>query len=513
MSTQQKSAAERFRKLEIDRQPFMDRARDASSLTVPHLFPPEGHSASSSLFTPYQSLGSRGVNNLASKLLLAMMPPNSPFFQLTVDDYSLSELANADARSEVEDALSTMERATQTYIEQQQIRPAIYEAFRHLIVSGNVLVYQSETSGLKVYQLDRYVVERDGMGGVSSIIVKETIHKDKLPEKHQKLLENESSRAKKYSTSDLYTLIEWDSTEDAWVVHQELAGTKVPESEGKYPKERNPWIPLRWSRISGENYGRGYIEEYLGDLHSLEQLSKAIVQGSAAAAKILFLVDPNGTTRFKNIAEAESGDIVSGNYQDVTVLQLNKYADFRIASEQINRITQQLSYAFLLNSAVQRDAERVTAEEVRYMAQEIETALGGVYSILSQEFQLPLVNAVMYRMEKDGRLPRLPEGKIKPAIVTGLEALGRGHDLQKLDVFISGLAQSFGPETLSQFMDVGDYIRRRGASLGIDMDGLVKPEEQRRQEQQAQQMQQTAEQLGPEAMRQMQAQMQNSRED
>ena len=32
------------------------------------------------------------------------------------------------------------------------------------------------------------------------------------------------------------------------------------------------------------------------------------------------------------------------------------------------------------------------------MAQELETALGGVYSILSQEMQLPIVNILMQRM-------------------------------------------------------------------------------------------------------------------
>ena len=47
-----------------------------------------------------------------------------------------------------------------------------------------------------------------------------------------------------------------------------------------------------------------------------------------------------------------------------------------------------------------RSAERVTAEEVRYMAQELETALGGVYSILSQEFQYPFVNLLLGRMEQ-----------------------------------------------------------------------------------------------------------------
>ena len=59
-----------------------------------------------------------------------------------------------------------------------------------------------------------------------------------------------------------------------------------------------------------------------------------------------------------------------------------------------------MSYAFLLHTAIQRDAERVTAQEIRYMAEQLETAMGGVYSLLSQEFQLPLVKILMKRMQE-----------------------------------------------------------------------------------------------------------------
>lgn len=48
----------------------------------------------------------------------------------------------------------------------------------------------------------------------------------------------------------------------------------------------------------------------------------------------------------------------------------------------------------LLNSAVQRNGERVTAEEIRYVAGELEDTLGGVYSLLSQELQLSLIRRV-----------------------------------------------------------------------------------------------------------------------
>tara|TARA_R110002074_G_scaffold362954_1_gene536094 strand:+ start:78 stop:1229 length:1152 start_codon:yes stop_codon:yes gene_type:complete len=279
---------------------------------------------------------------------------------------------------------------------------------------------------------------------------------------------------------ELYTYI--CNKEKYWHVHQEIGTTPIPESYGKYKIDKNPFIALRFSRVDGESYGRGLVEEYLGDLRSLEALTQAIVEGSAAAAKVLFLVRPNGTTRIKTVAEAPNGAIVQGDANDVSTLQLDKFNDFRVALETMNSIRDRLSAAFLLNSSVQRNAERVTAEEVRFMAQELESALGGVYSVLSQEFQLPLINLILQKLIKDGKMPDFPKGKVKPQVVTGLEALGRGQDLTKLAQFLEYLAP-LGPEVIAQKLNVDDYMDRLGASLGIDTGGLIKSEEQLQQEQ------------------------------
>lgn len=86
-------------------------------------------------------------------------------------------------------------------------------------------------------------------------------------------------------------------------------------------------------------------------------------------------------------------------------------------------------------------------------------------------------------------MPKLPDNTVKPTIVTGVEALGRGQDLNKLATFLQYL-QPLGTEVIAQEMNVDDYIDRLGASLGIDTGGLIKSAEQKAQEQQAAQAQQ-----------------------
>ena len=58
-----------------EREAYLQRSRECAKLTIPMVAPPEGASQASSYFTPFQSVGARGVNNLASKLLLTLLLP------------------------------------------------------------------------------------------------------------------------------------------------------------------------------------------------------------------------------------------------------------------------------------------------------------------------------------------------------------------------------------------------------------------------------------------------------
>ena len=472
--------------------------------------PPDGSNGQTKLYKPFQSIGARGLNNLANKLLIALLPPNAPFFRLVIDDFTLMKLTQREGmRAETEKTLNKIERSVQTEIESTLIRVKAVESFKQLLVAGNVLCHLPPDGGMRAFHLDRYVLLRDPSGNLLEFVTKEAVSPIALPEEirqavveRMKLVQTSQSNEK---TVDLYTHVE--RKHDKWTIYQEVKGIKVPGSQGWYPLDKLPWMALRWTSVEGESYGRGYIEELIGDLRSLEGLMKAIVEGAAAAAKVLFLVNPNGTTSIKAITDAPSGGVRSGNAQDVTTLQLDKYADFRVALETIKGLEQRLGMAFMLKSTIQRNGDRVTAEEIREVAGELDDGLGGFYSSMSQEFQLPLVKIKMAQMEKAKKLPPLPKDIIRPSITTGLEALGRGHDLNKLDALLQGIAQTFGPEALAEHVNIGDYIMRRGTALGMDMDGLVKSPEQIAEAQQARQQQMMMERLGPNAMNILRDQM------
>ena len=497
-----KTLKSRYNQCEELRSNYLNRAYDASELTIPFLLP-RNEKNNQDFYTPWQSVGARGVNNLASKLLLTLFPPNQPFFKLDIDDFTLQEITQSEEmRGTVEDGLGSVERAIMSSFETTATRVPYFEALLHLIVTGNVLTFEDPNGKTKVYTLDQYVVKRDPIGHMVECIVKESVSPKVLDEKFLSLLksDNQENPDKYDNNIDIYTCIKVEKNGTYWHVYQEAEGKKVPDSEGKYPIDKCPWRALRLHRIANEDYGRGLCEQYIGDLRALENLSRAMVEGSVASSKVLFLVRPNGSTKEKSLAKAPNGQIVSGDVNDVGVLQLQKFNDFRTVREMIVTITERLESAFLLNSSVQRQAERVTAEEIRFMARELEASLGGIFSVLSQEMQLPLVNYRMEWLKSQGKLPELPKDVVSPIIITGFDALGRGHDVEKLRMFMQDLS-AIGPEQILTYLNPIEFIKRIGTGHGIDTSGLVKSQEQVQQEQQQQQQmmaqQQMMDKLGP----------------
>lgn len=465
-------------------------------LTIPALLPPSGHTPNNVLPTPYQAVGARGVNTTASKLLLTLLPPNAAFFKFNLDDETVKELSGKDdMRAEIEEALASIERTIVGQVEVTGVRVPAFEAVKQLLVVGNVLVYMPPSGGLRVFRLDRYVCKRDPMGNAIEIVVKESVAPVALPADIRDLISSEMKKDDPEANVDLYTHVV--RKEDKWVVYQEVKGKRIGNSFGSYPLDKCPWLPLRLVRVDGEDYGRSYVEEYLGDLKSLEGLTQALLEGSAASARVIFLVRPNSTTRAKALATTANGGFADGNADDVSTLQVEKQADFSVAERMINRLETRLEFAFLLNSAIQRNGERVTAEEIRRMAQDLEMALGSIYALLAAEFQLPLVSILMNRLEKAKRIPRLPKN-IKPSIVTGIEGLGRGQDRQRL----MGALNDMQPfmEQLGPVFDADEFARRILASWQVDAKGLIKSPEQVAQEQQQKQMMGMVESLGPQAI-------------
>lgn len=495
------SAEDRYNALKSDRNLAESRAKKCADLTLPTLFKvvTKGKSPATRV-TPYQGTGARCVNSLSSRLLLALFPPNANFFKLSPDGLDVAKLQEQAgiAQGELEEGLAEIERTVINEIETSGMRGRLALALKHAVTTGNFCLYVPDEGNAKVYPLTRFVVDRDGMGNVLEIVTLDSVNTATLDDSVVAAvgLKNDSTSTDGVGEAvELFTRI-WREGQ-LWMVQQEINGKVVPETEGSYPIDACPWIPVRIPEEDAESYGAGFVNEYLGDFDALDKLSKALLKGAAAAAKVLWALHQNSDIKIKDITSAESGAVLRMDGTHLTPIQQQKFGDFQFVKAQADALVQRLEMAFGVRTAIQRSGERVTAEEIRYLAQELEDVLGGIYSILAEDLLLPLVRRVLDRLQHTKQLPPLPPGLVKPRIVVGVAALGRGQDMAKIVQWAQAAQQTLGPLEFARRVNSGELLARMGAASDLSMKGLIKSDEELQQEQQDAAVQQGAVKAAP----------------
>ena len=151
----------------------------------------------------------------------------------------------------------------------------------------------------------------------------------------------------------------------------------------------------------------------------------------------------------------------------------------------ISTLERRINEAFLKVQI--RQSERTTAEEVRLTQLELEKQLGGLFSELTDSFLRPYLSRTLHVLQRNNEIPKIPKDLVRPQIIAGVNALGRGQDRDSLTQFVTVLAQTMGPEALMKFIEPSEYIKRLAAAQGIDVLNLVKTREQLQQEMQQQQ--------------------------
>lgn len=472
-----------YDRLKTDRAPYETRAQNCAKVTIGSLFPSESDNSSTNYATPYQAVGARGVNNLSAKVHLALFPLE-PWMKLKVSEWQTKQmLGNPEDVAAVEAGLSMVERILMSYMEANSYRTTLHELIRQLVIAGSALLYlpppdgSSQGNPMKLYTLHNHVCQRDAFGNVLQIVTLDKVAFAALPEDVRSKLDGDR---KPDEEVEVYTHCYLDDESGDYLSYQEVDGEEIDGTDGSYPVGAMPWLAIRWTKRDGEHYGRSHCEEYLGDLNTLENLSEAMVKYAMIASKVVALVNPNGITQVRRLTKAQTGAYVPGRKADIEFLQLEKTADFTVAKAVADNIEARLSYVFMLNSAVQRGGERVTAEEIRYVARELEDTLGGVYSILSQELQLPIIKVLLSQLQATQQIPDLPSEAVEPTVSTGSEALGRGQDLDKMTQFLQAMSL-VAPLENDQDLNAKTIKLRLAQAIGIDATNLILTEEEKAQ--------------------------------
>lgn len=481
------TASGEWARLDALRAGLMSRLERLSQLTLPSVLPPTHYDTNTYQLTHgHNSLGSQAATHLVNKLMLSMFAPSRPFMRLDIPPELQAELMETLNIGEdvLLDTLANGERAAMRSLEQAGQRQTLFTIMTHLVVLGNVLLDLSGDT-LQATSIRNYVVQRNTKGKVTSLVIREVYRMEDLEDSIKAEYRKTYPRKQDHDPVCLYTWVVSNGpryTSTMWVDDM-----KLPDSfSGSWPEEDVPYRPLIWTLPLHQSYGVGRCEEYANDLAEHENLSTGLSDGAALATAFRWLANPAGVTRPEDIANAPNGGVIPGINNDVSLLFANVGQQLATVSAVKEEVSRRIGQGFLLNSSVTRQAERVTAEEIRIQAQELESSLGGAYSRLALDIQHPLAKWLLKRAQI-----KVEGTQIEPVIVTGLDALSRNSDRDRLMYFLQDLASLDGiqPDTRTKLKEP-TIISDLAAGHGVDRSRVIAtPEETQAAEQRLQERQ------------------------
>ena len=480
-----------FQQYDAKRSTILDRARQCAAMTRPWILPEEGHSETDKFEETFTSLPSRGISNLEGRLLMALYPPGTPFFRLLPASHiRYSQKVDPKQVQSFSQALSIQELLMMARLESSDMgggnrrrsgfRSRKRQAITQILITGDVLEQFTDDYRLRVFRRDQYVTCRDSSQDVKFHIIVEKIDPLSLDETVRAAadINTDEYTEKSYDQRavDMYTRCLWNPMSRTWVVEQEINKNIVRVSE----EPVSPFMSTPFELAPGEHYGRGFIEANLGDVRSLNELHERLLDFAGMASKFVPCIDYNSQVRASDLAkpsgEVIEARVVGGQIQDIGFLSVNKGADFQVVYQTAADKRRDLAVAMLMEADAAPKGERVTAFQIQRIATELEGALGGVYAPIADAQQVPLVERLLYQMQRDALIPALPRNSMDIEAVTGIAALSREADKAKLLQLVATMSQ-FGP-AMAQRIDLGVLFDTLLRQSGIFEPGLIKTQEQ-----------------------------------
>ena len=472
----------RYETLKTERDKYKRRGESYAKVTVPYLMPDTDDVSSQEQQTDFNSIGSELVNSLANKYVQELFPSTRPFFRLRIDELDRDE--NADT-AKFDALLAIGERRARWAFEQRVARPALLDLIKHCIVVGNALLYFPEKGGRPtLYALDEYVVYRSVSGEILEIITTDTKAINALDEEIRddviSAMELEADADLNEVVATIYTYIRVDpDNSEQYIVDQTVENVPVGDPNQIYKKDLLPWIPCVWQRTRKEHYGRGLVEDHYGSFWALSVLTEAMVTGAAVMTDIKYLVRPGSVLDVTAMNNAASGTYHYGMPDDIGTVETKKANDFGFIQAIIQDYRRHLGKVFLSISSQMRDAERVTVEENRIRAMELEQAHGGTFSSFAVTLQGPLARLLLRDIDLN-----IEGTNIDPVVVTGLDAMGRSAENEKLRYLFDDLSLLNNlPDSIRMRFRESDLMAVLATGRDVEAEKLIKSDDEFAQEQ------------------------------
>lgn len=468
------TAVQNWMRMDGTRGNIIRRAERFAKWTIEKVFPDSSYDGNNGTVSgEWSSFGAQCANHLSNRLMMVLFAPSRPFFRLGPKKAIKQQLATIgpEQQREMENRLAVAERDASDVIDKLSLRSKMYELLKLLIITGNGLMVLKDDT-MRILNMRHYVVRRDVNGEVIELMIKERVQREEIDPEGLAIAERSGQfTLDKDGKCDHYRWVKYDPKTKKYNESQWLNDFQLPAQwSSVYSKDKMPYHAVTWDLVSGHHYGTGLVEDYKHDFAAIAALSRSTVNAAILNSEFRWLIRAGAMTSPQDLASSRNGDVLMGEKDDITPLPSGMEAKLNLNMAVVQDYIQRVGGGFMLQSAVTRQAERVTAVELRMNAEELEGGLGGAYSRLAGGIQIPMAAFCLKVADYS-----VADSDFEATVITGLAALSRVGDRDRLTSFLMSIQPliSANPQAVIPRLRIGALLSDMASAEGLDRNAYV----------------------------------------
>ena len=253
----------------------------------------------------------------------------------------------------------------------------------------------------------------------------------------------------------------------------------------------NPFIAFRWSKASGEIYGRGPAVNALSAIKTCNLTIELILENAQMAISGIYQIDDDGVINVDTI-NLVPGTVIPKAPNTQGLQPVRAAGSFDVANLILNDMRNNIKRALYNDMLGDPNKTPASATEVAERMADLSRKIGSAFGRLQAEMVQPVLQRVIYILKKQGRveMPTVNGREVKIRSVSPLAQAQSNQDIVSLNRFLQTVGNTFGPEMLNILISSEEAAVYLAKKFGIP-DTLIRDVEDRKEiVRLAQQMQQ-----------------------
>ena len=235
-----------------------------------------------------------------------------------------------------------------------------------------------------------------------------------------------------------------------------------------------PIIAYRWSKASGEVYGRGPLINALSAIKTTNLTIELILENAQMAISGIYQMEDDGVINPDNVSLVP-GTVIPKSPGSAGLQPIATAGRFDVADLVLNDMRNNIKRALYNDMLGDPNRTPASATEIAERMADLSRRIGSAFGRLQAELVTPVLQRVVHILKKQGRIqiPTINGREVKVRSVSPLAQAQAQQDIVSVDRFLELVGGRFGPQMINLLIDSEETSIHLARKFGVP-DNLIR---------------------------------------